>query len=73
MDDIAGNGRVDAAKLLDLDTVPTICLAHLNEIERRAYLIAGNKIALNASWDQDLLAGEMQALIDHGIDIEDMH
>ena len=62
---------MDAAKLLDLDTVPTICLAHLNEIERRAYLIAGNKIALNASWDQDLLAGEMQALIDHGIDIED--
>lgn len=68
---IAGHGRVEAAKLLGLETVPTICLAHLNEIERRAYLIADNKIALNASWDQDLLAGEMQSLIDHGIEIED--
>jgi len=68
---IAGHGRVEAAKLLGLDTVPTICLAHLNEIERRAYLIADNKIALNAGWDQDLLAGEMQVLIDHGFDIAD--
>lgn len=68
---IAGHGRVEAAKLLGLDTVPTICLAHLNEIERRAYLIADNKIALSASWDTDLLAGEMQALIDHGVEIED--
>lgn len=68
---IAGHGRVEAARLLGLDTVPTICLAHLSEIERRAYLIADNKIALNASWDQDLLAGEMQTLIDHGVEIED--
>lgn len=68
---IAGHGRVEAAKLLGLDTVPTICLAHLSEVERRAYLIADNKIALNASWDQDLLAGEIQALIDDGIEIED--
>jgi DNA modification methylase len=68
---IAGHGRVEAAKLLDLKTVPTICLAHLNEIERRAYLIADNKIALNASWDQEILASEVQALVDHGIEIED--
>ena len=68
---IAGHGRVEAAKLLDLKTVPTICLAHLNDIERRAYLIADNKIALNASWDQELLASEVQALVDHGIEIED--
>lgn len=68
---IAGHGRVEAARLLGLDTIPTICLAHLSEIERRAYLIADNKIALNASWDQDLLAGEMQSLIDHGVEIED--
>jgi DNA modification methylase len=62
---------VEAAKLLGLTHVPSICLAHLNEIERRAYLIADNKIALNAGWDQDLLAGEMQVLIDHGFDIAD--
>jgi len=68
---IAGHGRVEAAKLLGLDTVPTICLAHLNAVERRAYLIADNKIALNASWDQELLASEVQALVDFGIDIED--
>lgn len=68
---IAGHGRVEAAKLLGLGTVPTICLAHLNEVERRAYLIADNKIALNASWDQELLAGEIQALIDNGIEIEE--
>ena len=68
---IAGHGRVEAARLLGLDTVPTICLAHLNEIERRAYLIADNKIALNAGWDTDVLACEMQALINHGIEIED--
>jgi DNA modification methylase len=68
---IAGHGRVEAAKLLGLTHVPSICLAHLNEIERRAYLIADNKIALNAGWDQDLLAGEMQVLIDHGFDIAD--
>lgn len=68
---IAGHGRVEAAKLLGLDTVPTLCLAHLSDVERRAYLIADNKIALNASWDQDMLAGEIQALIDDGIEIED--
>jgi len=68
---IAGHGRVEAAKLLDLTIVPTICLAHLNDVERRAYLIADNKIALNASWDQELLASEVQSLIDEGIEIED--
>lgn len=68
---IAGHGRVEAAKLLGLEAVPAICLAHLNEVERRAYLIADNKIALNAGWDQELLAGEIQVLVDHGFDIED--
>lgn len=68
---IAGHGRVEAAKLLGLETVPAICLAHLNDVERRAYLIADNKIALNAGWDQELLAGEIQVLVDHGFDIED--
>jgi len=68
---IAGHGRVEAAKLLGLEAVPAICLAHLNDVERRAYLIADNKIALNAGWDQELLAGEIQVLVDHGFDIED--
>jgi DNA modification methylase len=66
---IAGHGRVEAAKLLGLETVPTLRLSHLNEAERRAYVLADNKLALNAGWDQDLLAIELQALIDLDFDV----
>src|SRR5258708_20645256 len=52
---IAGHGRVEAAKLLGLDCVPTVRLAHLNAAQRRAYLLADNKLALNAGWDRELL------------------
>ena len=60
---IAGHGRVQAAKLLGLDSVPTLQLSHLNETERRAYVLADNKLALNAGWDQEMLAIELQALL----------
>jgi DNA modification methylase len=66
---IAGHGRVEAAKLLGLETVPALRLSHLNEAERRAYVLADNKLALNAGWDQDLLAIELQALIDLDFDV----
>jgi DNA modification methylase len=66
---IAGHGRVEAAKLLGLDQAPTVRLSHLNEIERRAYVVADNKLALNAGWDQDILAIELQALIDLEFDV----
>ena len=66
---IAGHGRVEAAKLLGLDAVPTLQLSHLNEAERRAYVLADNKLALNAGWDQEILAIELQALIDLEFDI----
>ena len=66
---IAGHGRVAAAKLLDLATVPTLRLSHLNETERRAYVLADNKLALNAGWDQEILAIELQALIDLDFDV----
>ena len=59
---VAGHGRVEAAKLLGLERVPTIRLSHLSEAERRAYVLADNKLALNADRDQDLLAIELQAL-----------
>ena len=59
---IAGHGRVSAAYLLGMDTVPTICLDHLSDIQRRAYILADNKLALNAGWDDDTLALEMQGL-----------
>lgn len=67
---VAGHGRVSAAKLLGLTTVPTITLSHLTDAERRAYVLADNKLALNAGWDRDILAIELQGLIDLDFDIE---
>jgi DNA modification methylase len=67
---IAGHGRVEAAKLLGLATVPTVKLSHLGEAERRAYILADNKMALNAGWDQEILAIELQGLIDLEFDVE---
>lgn len=67
---IAGHGRVAAAKLLGLANVPTLALSHLNADERRAYVLADNKLALNAGWDRDVLAIELQGLIDLEFDIE---
>ena len=61
---IAGHGRVEAAKLLGWKTVPTLALSHLSATERRAYVLADNKLALNAGWDRDILAIELQALVD---------
>jgi hypothetical protein len=67
---IAGHGRVEAAKLLGLAQVPTIRLDHLNEAERRAYVLADNKLALNAGWDPNILALELKGLEDLGFDLE---
>ena len=61
---IAGHGRVEAAKQLGLVEVPTLALDHLSAAERRAYVLADNKLALNAGWDQELLADELKELID---------
>jgi hypothetical protein len=67
---VAGHGRVEAAKLIGYSTVPTLRLAHLNAAERRAYVIADNKLALNAGWDREILAIELQSLIDTDFDVE---
>jgi DNA modification methylase len=67
---IAGHGRVDAARLLRLRTVPTLALSHLTEAEKRAYVIADNKVALNAGWDREILAIELQGLIDLDFEVE---
>jgi DNA modification methylase len=66
---IAGHGRVMAAKELGLATVPTLKLSHLSPAERRAYVLADNKLALNAGWDNEILAIELQALIDIDFDL----
>ncbi len=67
---VAGHGRVAAAKLLGIETVPAVRLSHLSEEERRAYVLADNKLALNAGWDRELLAIELQGLVDLDFDIE---
>jgi len=60
---IAGHGRWEAAKLLGITELPTICLEDLSEDEIRAYVIADNKIAANAGWDKEILAIELQNLL----------
>ncbi|MCP4595747.1 site-specific DNA-methyltransferase [Neptuniibacter sp.] len=67
---IAGHGRLMAAKKLGLDKVPTIELSHLSDAQKKAYVIADNKLALNAGWDNDLLALEIQGLDELGFDLE---
>jgi len=67
---VAGHGRVGAAKLLGIETVPAVRLSHLSEVERRAYVIADNKLALNAGWDRELLAIELQGLVDLDFEVE---
>ena len=66
---IAGHGRLAAAKQLGLDTVPVVLLDHLSEAQRRAYILADNKLALNAGWDEETLAAELHALNGDGYDL----
>lgn len=61
---ICGHGRVEAAKLLGLETVPCLILDHLSDTEKRAYILADNKIAENAAWDTELLSEEFSALLE---------
>ena len=67
---IAGHGRVLAARKLELDAVPCIRLNHLSETQRRAYIIADNKIAMNAGWDEELLALELTELTEFGVNMD---
>jgi hypothetical protein len=59
---LAGHGRLAAAKDLGLKEVPVVVLDHLTPTQRRAYVLADNKLALNAGWDEDLLQQEIAAL-----------
>lgn len=67
---IAGHGRLLAAKKLGLETVPTIELSGLSEAQKKAYILADNKIALNSGWDEELLKIELDDLQLQGIDLE---
>jgi len=66
---IAGHGRLLAARKLGLTEVPVIVLDHLSEAQKRAYIIADNKLAENAGWDDDLLRNELAALQAESFDI----
>ena len=66
---IAGHGRVMAANVLGLDTVPTIELQHLTDEQKAAYVIADNKLAQNAKWDDEILRLELQSLSDADYDL----
>ena len=65
---IAGHGRVLAARKMGMAEVPCIELAHLSEAQKKAYIIADNKLALNAGWDNELLALELGEL--HAADFD---
>ena len=67
---IAGHGRVLAAQKLGILTVPCIELAHLTPTQKKAYILADNKIALNAGWDDELLRLELGELEELGFDLE---
>jgi DNA modification methylase len=66
---IAGHGRVMAARKLNLSEVPCLRLSHLTETQRKAYILADNKLALNAGWENNLLSIELTELADSGFDI----
>lgn len=65
---LAGHSRVDAAKQIGMDLVPCIYQDQMTEEQKRAYVLADNKLALNAGWDEEILATELGAL--HAMDID---
>lgn len=66
---IAGHGRIMAAEMMGMADVPCIRLSHLSEMERRAYALADNKLALNAGWDEMLLVAELDELMGADFDL----
>ena len=66
---IAGHGRLMAAQRLNEANVPTIRLSGLTEAQKKAYVIADNKLALNAGWDEEMLAVEVEELLGEGYDL----
>jgi ParB-like chromosome segregation protein Spo0J len=67
---VAGCARVEAAKLLGLTHIPVVRLSHLNGRQRRAYMLADNKLAEHSTWDRKRLVDELTAVRDFGVDVE---
>jgi DNA modification methylase len=66
---VAGHGRLEAARAIGMTEVPVVVLDHLSESQRRAYVIADNRLAMDAGWDEDLLAAELAGLKIDGFDL----
>ena len=66
---IAGHGRLLAAKEMGMDEIPCVRLSQLSDAQKKAYVIADNKIALNSGWDDDLLKSELEELDNLGFDV----
>lgn len=67
---LAGHGRVMAARKLGLEEVPTVDLSHLTPAQRRQYVVADNKLAMNAGWDEEMLAAEIALMKEEGSDLD---
>jgi ParB-like chromosome segregation protein Spo0J len=65
---LAGHARLAAARIVAMDAVPVVRVSHLSDVEARAFMLADNKFGLNSTWDYELLAGELQELVDFGFD-----
>lgn len=66
---IAGHGRVLAAQILNLDEIPCIRLGHLSEVQKKAYVLADNKLTLNGDWNLELLKAELNRLDEEAFDL----
>lgn len=66
---IAGHGRLEAARKLGLESVPVIELAHLTDAQKRAYILADNRLALDAGWDDAILGAELKRLQEESFDL----
>src|SRR5258706_4376167 len=64
---IAGQGRVEAAKLMGFTEVPTVQIGHLSAAQKKAYIITDNRLAELAGWDKEILTVELQSLHVHGL------
>lgn len=67
---IAGHGRIIAAKEEGIKEVPCVFADHLNEAQKKAYILADNRMALDAGWDEELLRVEIESLEDYGFNVE---